>query len=54
MGFHKTLSTLQVDGNPLKSVRRQIIEKGTPAIMLHLREKYVSNKDDIIEPWAIE
>jgi Leucine-rich repeat (LRR) protein len=41
MGFHKTLSSLQVDGNPLKSVRRQIIEKGTPAILLHLREKYV-------------
>jgi len=54
MGFHKTLHTLQIDGNPLKTIRRQIIEKGTPTIMSFLREKYVKNKDDMIEPWAIE
>lgn len=49
MGFHRTLHTLQVDGNPLKTLRRQIIEKGTPAILNHLREKYVKNQDDIVE-----
>ena len=49
MGFHQSLQTLQVDGNPLKTLRRQIIDKGTPAILNHLREKYVKNQDDMVE-----
>ena len=29
IGFHKRMSTLQIDGNPLKQIRRQIVDKGT-------------------------
>ena len=29
IGFHKRLSTLQIEGNPLKQIRRQIVDKGT-------------------------
>ena len=29
IGFHKRISTLQIDGNPLKQIRRQIVDKGT-------------------------
>ena len=54
LGFHRNLMNLVVEGNPLKTLRRQVIEKGTPAVMASLREKYVKNRDDIIEPWAIE
>ena len=52
IGFHKRLSTLQVDGNPLKQIRRQIVEKGTQEIMRYLRDKFVEGRDDQIEDWA--
>lgn len=39
MGFMK-LSGLKVDGNPLKLMKRQVIEKGTVAIMEFLRTKH--------------
>jgi Leucine-rich repeat (LRR) protein len=54
LGNHKTLKTLQIDGNPLKSIRRAIIEKGTETIMKYLRDKYVEGRDDIVEEWALE
>ena len=53
-GLHKTLKTLQLDGNPLKTLRRPILEKGTDAVLKYLRDKYVEGKDDIVEDWAIE
>ena len=29
LGFHKTIQSVNVEGNPLKRIRRQIVEKGT-------------------------
>lgn len=54
MGFHRTLNQIQVDGNPLKTLRRQTIEKGANAIMAWLRERYQQNKDDMVEQWAVD
>lgn len=42
-----------MDGNPLKSIRRQVLDKGTNGIMEYLKDKYIQGKDDLIEPWAI-
>lgn len=41
LGSHKKLNALQVDGNPLKQIRRQIIDKGTVAVMAYLRDKFI-------------
>ena len=46
IGFHKNLSSLQVDGNPLKQIRRQIIDKGTAGLMEFLRDKFREGTDD--------
>ena len=54
LGLHKTIKTLQIDGNPLKSIRRPIIEKGTEAILKYLRDKFVEERDSQVEEWAIE
>ncbi|CDW80826.1 leucine-rich repeat-containing protein 40-like [Stylonychia lemnae] len=54
IGIHKNIKTIQLDGNPLKSIRRAIIEKGTEAILKYLRDKYVEERDSVIEDWAIE
>ena len=53
-GLHKTLKTIQIDGNPMKSIRRPIIEKGTDSILRFLREKFVEGKDNLVEDWALE
>ena len=29
LGYHKTIQAVNVEGNPLKRIRRQIVEKGT-------------------------
>lgn len=42
LGFMK-LSALKVDGNPLKLIKRTVIEKGTIALMEFLRTKHVGN-----------
>ena len=39
LGFMKLLG-LKVDGNPLKLMKRQVIEKGTVSIMDFLRNKH--------------
>lgn len=39
LGFMKLLG-LKIDGNPLKLIKRQVIEKGTVAIMDFLRNKH--------------
>ena len=54
LGHHKTIKTVQIEGNPLKTIRRPIIEKGADAILKHLRDKFVEGKDDVIEDWALE
>ena len=53
LGFHKKLSMLSVEGNPLKSIRRAVIEKGTIAILKFLRDKFIEGQDDIVEKWAL-
>lgn len=54
LGLHKAIKTLQVDGNPLKTIRRPIIEKGSDALLKYLRDKYQEDKDSIVEEWALE
>lgn len=54
LGLHKTIKTIQIDGNPLKSIRRAFIEKGSEAILKYLRDKYVEGKDELVEEWALE
>lgn len=47
---------LKIDGNPLKFIKRQVIEKGTVAIMEFLRNKHAGdppirpNSKKIIKP----
>lgn len=53
LGLHTNLKNLQVDGNPLKQVRRAIIQRGTDAILLYLKDRYIKDKDDIVEEWAL-
>jgi Leucine-rich repeat (LRR) protein len=53
LGLHKAIKTVAVEGNPLKTLRRPVIEKGTEAILKSLRDKYVEGKDSVIEEWAM-
>ena len=46
LGFHKTIQSVNVEGNPMKRIRRQVIEKGTQAILLFLRDKFIEGTDD--------
>lgn len=41
LGTHKTIKTIQIEGNPLKTIRRAIIEKGADSIIKYLRDKFV-------------
>ncbi len=42
LGFMK-LSALKVDGNPLKLIKRSVIDKGTVALMEFLRTKHMGD-----------
>lgn len=42
LGFMK-LSSLKVDGNPLKLIKRTVIDKGTIALLDFLRTKHVGD-----------
>ena len=53
LGHHKNLRNLTVDGNPLKSIRRAVIDKGTDFILKYLKDKFIEGKDDIVEEWAL-
>ena len=46
LGHHKTISSVNVEGNPMKRIRRQVIERGTQGILDFLRDKFVAGKDD--------
>lgn len=48
-GFHPSLKTLSVDGNPLKSIRRNIIEAGSDTLLKFLKDKFVQGRDDTVE-----
>ena len=54
IGKHKSIKNIQVDGNPLKTIRRPIIAKGSQGILAYLHDRYVEGQDDQIEPWALE
>lgn len=53
LGFHSKLNNLHVDGNPLKQVRRATIQRGTDAILAYLKDRFMKDKDDIVEEWAL-
>lgn len=53
LGHHKNLRTIQLDGNPLKTVRRAIIDKGSDAVLKYLKDRYVQGQDDQVEDWAL-
>lgn len=53
IGHHKKLKNIQVDGNPLKSIRRPIIARGSQGILQYLADRY-TDADAEIEDWAKE
>lgn len=46
IAVHKKLKNIQVDGNPLKSIRRAIIDKGSQGIFKYLEDKYIEEVDN--------
>lgn len=54
IGQHKTIKNIQVDGNPLKSIRRPIIARGSAGILQYLEDRFIEGTDDKIEEWAQE
>jgi Leucine-rich repeat (LRR) protein len=54
IGVHKALKNITVDGNPLKSIRRPIVDGGSGRLMSHLGDKYNDTVDSIVEEWAIQ
>jgi hypothetical protein len=52
--MHKNLKNIQVDGNPLKSIRRAIIDKGSQGVLTYLMDRYVEGTDNIVEQWALD
>lgn len=49
LGLHANLRNLQIEGNPMKQIRRPVIEKGSEAVLRYLHEKFVEGKDDVLE-----
>jgi len=37
--MHPTLRRLQLEGNPMRTIRRPIVAKGTPAVLEYLRDR---------------
>ena len=54
LGLHKKLKNVSVEGNPLKSIRRPIIAKGSAGILAYLGDRYIEENDGAAEEWAIE
>ena len=54
LGLHKKLKNVSVEGNPLKSIRRPIIAKGSAGILAYLGDRYIEENDGKSEEWAIE
>lgn len=54
IGVHKTLKNITVDGNPLKSIRRPIVDGGSGRLMKYLADKFNENTDNVVEDWALE
>jgi hypothetical protein len=54
LGLHKKLKNVSVEGNPLKSIRRPVIAKGSAGILAYLGDRYIEENDGKSEEWAIE
>ena len=54
IGTHKALKNITVDGNPLKSIRRPIVDGGSGRLMTYLADKFNATVDSVIEDWAIQ
>lgn len=54
LGKHKNIKNLTVDGNPLKSIRRPIIDGGSARILAYLLDKFNDTVDNKVEEWALE
>jgi len=54
IGLMTQLKTIQIEGNPLKSIRRPIVEKGSVAILEYLKQKYNEEMDSQIEPQILD
>ena len=54
LGLHKKLKNVSVEGNPLKSIRRPNIAKGSAGILAYLGDRYIEENDGKSEEWAIE
>lgn len=54
IGRHKKLKNIQVDGNPLKTIRRPIIDGGSQRLIQYLHDKFSEQYDLTIEEWALK
>ena len=51
LGIHKNLKNSQVNGNPLKSIRRAVIDRGTTGLLKYLDDKYNDDMDGGMGYW---
>ena len=54
IGTHKSLKNISVDGNPLKSIRRPIVDGGSGRLMKYLHDKFNDQVDGVVEQWALD
>lgn len=54
IGFMNVLKSFKIDGNPIKLLRRQVIEKGSNEIMAFLRSRHVGQIPEIARKMEIE
>jgi len=54
LGLHPVLQNISCDGNPLKQIRRAVIDKGPVALKAFLKDKFIKGQDDIVENWALQ
>ena len=50
MGHMETLQSLLVDGNPLRTLRREVIRKGTSELLKYLRSRIELVPEEITQP----
>ena len=50
MGHMETLQSLLIDGNPLRTLRREIIRKGTSELLKYLRSRIELEPEQMIQP----
>jgi Leucine-rich repeat (LRR) protein len=54
LGYSPRLKSLRVEGNPLKTVRRPIVEKGSATILEYLRNKAAAPPPETTQPMEVE